>query len=121
LFHCLARCAADSLIGGQGATRSKHAWRQVYRALEHSAVSEACRKQTVIKKFPQHIEDFANLFVAMQAKRHLADYDPYGKFTKSVVNGDIATIEKVIRQFMRVPLKDRQAFSAYVLFKPRKE
>jgi hypothetical protein len=38
-----------------------------------------------VTKFPKEIEDFANAFLAMQDKRHSADYDPHAKFTKSEV------------------------------------
>jgi len=66
MFHCLARCCADTLIGSSGADRSKPAWRQVYRALDHGFAKNSCRNQEFIKKFPKDIEDFANSFVSMQ-------------------------------------------------------
>lgn len=116
MFHCLARNCADTLIGGAGSVRSKPAWRQIYRALEHGPVKTRC-KEKLVSKFPQAIEDFANLFVAMQEKRHNADYDPYIKLTKSEVKLDISTAELAISDFGLVPIKDRRAFSAYVLFK----
>ena len=37
LFHCLAICCANMLVGGPGASRSEAAWRQAYRALNHGA------------------------------------------------------------------------------------
>jgi uncharacterized protein (UPF0332 family) len=78
LFHTLARCCADMMIGSSSATRSKAAWRQVYRALDHNFAREACQKKA-IRKFPKEIQDFANAFITMQKKRHNADYDPYAK------------------------------------------
>lgn len=116
MFHCLARNCADTLIGGTGSIRSKPAWRQIYRALEHGPAKTRC-KEKLISKFPQAIEDFANLFVAMQEKRHNADYDPYIKLTKSEVRLDIRTAEQAIADFSAAPIKDRRAFSAYVLFR----
>ena len=62
LFHCLAEDAANLLVGGQGSDRSKHAWRQAYRALEHGHTKSRCIDQRFIKKFPPEIEDFANQF-----------------------------------------------------------
>lgn len=119
LFHCLAKCAADLLVGGKSATRSEEAWIQVYRALEHGAAKTACKNQGIIKKFPREIEDFANAFVTMQTKRHKADYDPSETLYKSSVIQDIANVRGVISGFQGVSVKDRRAFAAYVLFKTR--
>ena len=119
LFHCLARCCADLLVGGAGADRSKPAWKQVYRALDHGLAKNNCKNQETIKKFPKEIEDFANMFVALQTKRHMADYDPDARFYKSEVRQDVAEAADVMDRFKDVPLKDRRAFAAYVLFKSR--
>lgn len=119
LFHTLAKSCADLLVGGAGAKKSKPAWKQVYRAVEHGFAKNACADGPVIAKFPKAIEDFANTFVAMQTKRHAADYDPFSKFTKSEVHQDIATVVAAIAGFDGVPVKDRRAFCAFVLFKKR--
>lgn len=118
MFHCLARTCADLLVGGSNAARSKHAWRQTYRALEHGFAKSAC-KDGIVTKFPKAIEDFANNFVALQEKRHAADYDPSVKLTKSEVIADIAAAQEAITQFQREQAKDRRAFAAHVLFKKR--
>ena len=117
MFHCLARCCADTLVGSRSADRSRPAWRQVYRALEHGFAKNSCRNQTIIKRFPKDIEDFANTFVSLQEKRHLADYDPFSQFTKLEVNSDIAATRDAIERFKSVPIKDRRAFAVFVLFK----
>ncbi len=119
LFHCLARCCADTLVGGHGADRSKHAWRQVYRALEHGFAKNACKDSAVVGTFPQAIQDFADTFVTMQEKRHAADYDPSARFQKSEVLEAIEASDTALANFTGVPIKDRRAFSAYVLFKKR--
>lgn len=72
-----------------------------------------------MKEFPRDIEDFANAFVTMQAKRHMADYDPSERLYKSSVLQDIADAEDVMDRFGRADVKDRRAFAAYVLFKTR--
>ncbi len=118
LFHCLSRTCADLLVGGSSAVRSKHAWRQTYRALEHGFAKSAC-KDGIIAKFPKAIEDFANNFVALQEKRHAADYDPLVRLTKSEVVADIAAAKNAIVRFQAEPIKDRRAFAAHVLFKKR--
>ena len=119
MFHCLARTCADLLVGGESADRSKHAWRQVYRAVEHNATKSACKDRTVIVHFPKEIEDFSNSFISMQEKRHKADYDPTLSLTKSEVAHDISFAEQAIKDFYSAPTKDRKAFCAFILFKKR--
>jgi uncharacterized protein (UPF0332 family) len=119
MFHTLAKCCADLMIGGQSADRSKHAWRQVYRALEHNFVKTQCMNQKVISKFPKEIEDFANAFVSSQVKRHSADYDPHYRVTKTEVLFEHAAVDEAIKKFNAVTIKDRRAFAAFVLLKNR--
>ena len=76
LFHCLARTCADMIVGGRGADRSKSAWRQAYRALQHGWAKRRCQNHKIVNDFPVAIQDFAGMFVEMQDKRHRADYDP---------------------------------------------
>ena len=119
LFHQLARSGADLLMGTVGADRSRPVWRQTYRALDHGAAATACKNKAAVSEFPDAIKAFAALFVAMQEKRHLADYDPDARFTKSGVNDDIALVELALRDFASTTAKDRRAFCAYILFKRR--
>ena len=65
LFHGLATCCADMLVGGPGANRSQPAWRQAYRALQHRDAKQRCESQA-ISRFPGELQDFAIQFVAMQ-------------------------------------------------------
>jgi len=106
------------MVGTNSKTRSKHAWHQVYRSLEHGFSKNACN-DGVMSKFPKEIEDFANTFVEMQEKRHKADYDPYTKVTRSSVLTDIAKVEAAIADFKKASLKDKRAFCTFVLFKKR--
>jgi hypothetical protein len=119
MFHALARSCADLLIGGSGSKRSRPAWRQVYRALDHGTAKSACSNETIIAKFPREIQDFSNAFVQLQSKRHRADYDPDATMHKSVVLADIAGVETVIKELSNVPLKHRRAFAAWVTFRKR--
>ena len=115
LFHCLATCNANMLVGGPGANRSQPAWRQAYRGLQHGTARQRCERQNIIIKFPDEIQDFAERFVDMQQKRHEADYDPDATFSKSDVIQDITDAEDVIHCFNSVPVRDRRAFAVYVL------
>ena len=119
LFHTLARCCADCMIGGFNSDRSKPAWRQVYRSLDHGFAKQQCKDLTTIRKFPKDIEDFSNSFVTMQYKRHQADYDPDCRITKSEVLNDYSQVTTVIEKFRKTPIKDRRAFAAFVLLKKR--
>lgn len=118
LFHSLARSCADMLVGGQGSDRSRAAWAQVYRALEHGEAKKRCKSEG-IRAFPKEIVNFANLFVEMQEKRHLADYDPQYRTTRSEVVEQIEAVKAVIDQFASAPSKDRRAFAVWILMKAR--
>lgn len=118
MFHCLCKQSADALVGGKGAVRSNKAWKQTYRALNHGKTRQSC-SHNQIAKFPDHIRDFANLFVSLQEKRHEADYDPHARFVKSGVNNDLIWARQAIVNFTRSPINDRRAFCAFVLFAAR--
>lgn len=124
LFHYLAKLCADSFIGSQGAKdRSKHAWQQVYRALEHGVAKNACDAAKT-KKFPSEIKHYATLFTEYQRKRHDADYDPYANaaenFNKEDVSNMILTAKNAIQEIKTVPSGDLKAFAAFILLKQRK-
>jgi hypothetical protein len=121
MFHCLARDAADTLIGSQGAARSKKAWTQVYRALHHNKAFDRCKE--VLGKnsgFPDSIKDFAIAFRELQYKREKADYDPNCKLTKQEVAIDIERARQAIADYKSVALKHRRAFGAFLLLEHRK-
>lgn len=118
-FHALAKSCADSLVGASKTQRSEPAWRQTYRALEHGFSKNACKDGAIISRFPAEIQDFASCFVALQEKRHAADYDPSSRYAKSEVDNDISAMNDAIRRFQDAPMRDRRAFSAHVLLKKR--
>jgi hypothetical protein len=107
------------MIGTSGADRSKPAWIQTYRAVDHGTVKNACKQNKILKEFPKEIEDFGNLFLELQKKRHDADYDPFSSLKRSSVVSDLDAAEVTIREFKRSRVKDKRAFAAFVLFKKR--
>lgn len=125
LFHCLAACCANMLVGGPGSDRSRPAWGQTYRALRHGAARQRCQQSTIVARFPSEIQDFADLFVDMQKKRHSADYDPYAmrnpitRLVKSDAIQDIRVAKGIIHRFNATPARDRRAFAVYVLLDVR--
>jgi len=118
VFHCLARCCADSLIGGKGAERNRDAWLHVYRSLEHGFPARQF-KSNRFKTFPPAIQQFGRLFAELQLKRQGADYDPTKTFQTSQVRMDIDFTRKSLAAFRRVDQKDRRALAAFVLLKLR--
>lgn len=105
------------MVGGANADRSKHAWRQVYRSLDHGPAKKACESKT-LQQFPSDIIDFGTNFRTLQEQRHLADYDPYLRLTRSEVETYIDIAEDCIRKLLSAASKDRRAFAAFVLFRP---
>lgn len=121
-FHALCRLCADMMIGTTGAERSGEAWRQAYRAVDHGFVKKLFsgeQKPKILGQFPAELQDFANAFVALQKKRHDADYDPDARFKRSEVLSDIDAADFVIKRIGAVSLRDRRAFAAWVVFKSR--
>jgi hypothetical protein len=107
------------MIGTSGASRSIDAWQQVYRSLEHGFAKNQCTDKKVMPRFPIDVQDFANVFVTLQDRRHDADYDPLSRFSKSDVVADIDRAETAIITFNAVVPRDRRAFCAWVLLKKR--
>ena len=106
------------LIGSTKGARSKHAWRQTYRAVEHGHAKNQC-KNGKIKEFPKDVEDFAALFIEAQEARHRADYDPDSRYTRSEALVLIKRVEEAISAFKKVAKSDRRAFAAFVVMKSR--
>ena len=83
MFHALCKNSADSLVGPKGAPdRSRRAWNQAYRAVEHNVAKNQCMNKGIMDEFPKTIQNFASHFVRAQELRHEADYDPAISFTR---------------------------------------
>jgi uncharacterized protein (UPF0332 family) len=112
LFHTVCATCAGALA----ARRTRRAWTQVYRAVEHRIAKDNCQRLRGMG-FPAEIESFARLFVQMQEKRHRADYDPNVRFYKSAVEADIRTTAVTIAAFGACARTHRRAFAAYILLR----
>ena len=115
MFHCLAGCVANALIG----RARDSAWHQAYRALEHGKARNACENQRAIAAFPPAVRRFATIFAAMQKVRQQADYALDGKYEKEDVRAAIDIAEGAIVVFEQADARHRRAFVAHVLFKRR--
>ena len=118
MFHALALCCANMVVGSTPGNRDEEAWRQTYRALEHGRARSQCRNRAILR-FPPAICSFGELFVKMQRYRHLADYAPEATFEREEVLQLINETEQYISDFDAVPSIDRRAFAVYVLFRNR--
>ena len=121
LFHAMARSCADALVGSTRANRSQAAWRQAYRALEHSHARNQCKNKAVMEKFPEEIQSFGQTFIEMQEQRHAADYDPDPKLLRTDVKQLIDETAKAITEFDKTTPADRKAFAIYVLLRTRRD
>lgn len=120
MFHALAGCCADMVVGATRARRSQEAWRQTYRALEDGYVKNQCSNTRMLGRFPPEIQRFGELFIEMQRLRHYADYDPEANFYRSAVVRFIDNAESVIDGFENVDTRDRRAFAVFVLLRNRR-
>lgn len=111
LFHTLCQCCADAMVSDK---TTRRAWVQAYRCLNHGHAKKQIQRTSVMNQFPNEIQDFANMFVQMQEKRHRADYDPTGTYKKSVVHNDIVAARTAITNFMAADLRHKRAFAIYV-------
>jgi len=74
--------------------------------------------KAMMAKFPEGILNFSETFLALQEKRHDADYDPFEKFAKDAVSADIKRVKVAIAKLKDVPNPHLRAFAIYLLLKP---
>ena len=115
LFHCLAESSANLLAGEDPANRSRRAWQQTYRALNHGAVRNRSNRREFKTEFPQDIQDFAEVFAEMLAKRNSADYAPTRSPSKVDAQNAIGDAEDAINNFMSIESGERRNFALYLL------
>ncbi len=119
MFHTLATCCADLLIGIGYAARRLPEWRQIYRALEHGYARQQCSNRRALAQFPAEIQRFGRHFAEAQQLRHLADYDPDTTLAREDVLQLIDETERIIAAFNAAPADRRRAFAVHVLFRTR--
>ena len=95
LFHAMAKDAADMLVG-VGLDRPDKAWAHTYRALQHGDAKTACQAVRNLN-FPNNIRSCADAFVALQQRRHDADYDPDYRVLRADALDAIQQAEDAIR------------------------
>ena len=121
MFHALARCCADMLVGIARSGRDQAAWEQTYRALEHGYARNQCNNLSAMSRFPVEIREFGTWFVAMQRLRHAADYAPDISFSREQVEQLVDETEGIIARFSNTPARDRRGFATHVLLRLRRD
>ena len=121
MFHALARCCADLLVGATRANRDNIAWEQTYRALEHGFARNQCDNRSAMARFPMEIQEFGKWFVEMQRHRHQADYAPDMDFSRAQAIQFIDDTETIIDRFNATSARDRRGFATHVLLRLRRD
>ncbi len=132
MFHALCETCANCLHRAKVKNRCERAWARTYRAVNHRTAVDACKKLVNEKpnqhtrkreyNFPSKIQNFADTFITMQGHRHDADYNPsVTQYKKAQVIGHIDSAEISINKLITSPLKHREAFVSFILFKVREK
>jgi hypothetical protein len=129
LFHAVMTAAADQVIGAAHRTDSHYGL--VYRSIDHTALRKLC--ETALKQNPPdkykpyapaggfgpNIGAFAAAVIALQEKRHTADYDPMVQMKRSDAVVSVGQARAALRQFQSANAGERTAFLILLLFPPR--
>jgi uncharacterized protein (UPF0332 family) len=129
LFHAVTTEAADDVVGRTH--RQTPRYQLVYRRVEHRSLLRLCEdvvKSTLPAKYSDYepaggfgadLQFFAGALVDLQEKRHLADYDPLFRVTKSEAVLAVETGRTALVRFRNANRTQRKAFVSLVLFAPR--
>ena len=110
MFHTLANSNAEVLIGSPRDDLTTAAWIRVYRGLEHNTARRAFANHR------DHLsvegEQFASTFIALQKRRHSADYDPEATFNIQDTSLQLAVAAYVCEQYLKAPQAERRCIAA---------
>lgn len=129
VFHALLAAAADQVIGKT--KRGSAEYGLAYRSLDHRWIKELCAdigKPQPSKKiagmmpaggFGPNLQALAVAVVALQERRHEADYNPLLKFKTSDALLAISTARSALRRLARAPVAKRHRMLTLLMFPPR--
>lgn len=129
LFHTALAAAADQSVGA--AARGTDLYSLAYRSIDHKVMKALC--ETVQKQTPPNayrrytpstgwgtdICGFAEAFMALNAQRLLADYDPCYIVSVSECLSYITVARTAISKFDTADAGLKSAFLTLLLFPPR--
>lgn len=130
VFHATVIAAADQFVGVT--LRQSREYGLVFRSVDHRTIRDICEdiaKSTPPAKYLPYlpasgfgpaIQQFANSFPNLQARRHAADYDPLLRFRTSDAKNVIAAASTLIQQFGSAPSAERKSFLFLLLFPPKR-
>ena len=117
MFHHLCEKVCSLLVCGEGElNRARY---QAYRSIDHGPTKSACLECREDKSFPQAVVEYAETFVALQQRRHDADYDPFEAFSAASAQALIGRSEHAIAAFDAVDEKHQRAFVILVALRKR--
>lgn len=129
VFHSLLTAAADELVG--------KTWRRTpeyglaYRSMDHGWIRQLCtevakpnpaRRIAALAPptgFGPQLQALATAVVALQERRHEADYDPLLKVKTADALSAIRTARSAIRRLDRATAVRRKRFLTLLVFQPR--
>jgi len=129
IFHGAITAAADQFVGMTNRDESRYGL--LYRSVDHKWLRELCKevqKSTPSSNFRPYtppggfgadIAAFAAAVVALQVKRHTADYDVTVRMNRSDAVLAIAEARAALGRFDRASQQQRLAFLSLLLFSPR--
>lgn len=129
LFHTVTTEAADDLVGRTH--RQTPRYQLVYRSIEHKSLLRLCEDIVKTKLpakyagyepsggFGSDLQAFADALVDLQEKRHLADYDPLFRVTKSEAVLAVETGRTALARFKNANRVLRKTFLSLAVFSLR--
>lgn len=127
LFHHLLTDATDGLVGRT--KRADAAYSIVYRAFEHRRMRDRATRainlspkvagSLGITAFSDLVRNGAAAFVALQAERHKADYDPNYRPRLETARAQIEAARNAVADFSGAAKPEYQLFLLMLLFEPR--
>ena len=121
VFHTLCRAYADVMVGpNAGSQLERELWNMAYRSIDHGPARSKCNDAGSISQFSPDIRKFATRLVALQHRRHEADYDPGAIFDQTQVNQIIDDAEDALVGFNNAPPDEIRLFIAYLTSRARR-
>jgi uncharacterized protein (UPF0332 family) len=130
VFHAALTAVADEFIGAT--RRGTPAYGLAYRSIDHRWLRDLCedvKKPTPPAKYTPYLPAkgigpnviaFATELVALQEKRHAADYDAVLRFRRADAEAAIKSARAALRRLEKAPSEKRNAFLTLLAFPPRR-
>ena len=121
MFHALANSNADALIGSGATMRRSEEWDATQRALNHGTAKNQMLNASRMTTFLADVQDFAEIFIALQVQRHEADYNPNlaTPLTRTQTMRNIQRARDATQAFLAAAPQERRRFATHLLFARR--